>query len=142
MLVLVCRESLKVLLDDEFVDELPTVPHIHRHIPCGGDENQQREAPEETYQKPFTRPAAREQKIQRDDTKWKYKADQTLCKKCDADKEIEGGETGDERPPCRIFLKVVEDKKSGQRRGDGERDDDVKARSVSKSDDANRSRGD
>src|SRR5690348_11871512 len=88
MLIFVTCKSLKVLLNYELVDKGFTVPKIHRYVPDGGDNRDQRNSPQSGKQQTSIRPFFDEKKIESDNSERKYQSDQTFCQQGDPDEEV------------------------------------------------------
>ena len=79
----------EMVLDDELIYELPTVPQIHRQIPGLRDRQRNEAAPEEAdHERPARKPA-RQNVIEAGDREREHNPDQTFCKHREPNEKIE-----------------------------------------------------
>ena len=76
------------MLQKEFVNKLPAVPQIHRHIPNSGDGHRDQGSPKQAEDELSVRQPATEQIVKRDYREGKYYADQSFCEQSDADEKV------------------------------------------------------
>src|SRR5713101_7764426 len=95
MVILVRRKAREVMLNNELIDERPTVPRDHRTVPDGRNHERQRHAPKQADHEFARRPLAPQKEIDSNHAERNNDPDQAFGEQRETDKEVESEEKTD-----------------------------------------------
>src|SRR5690606_16568019 len=93
MAIFVRGKAFEMMLDNELVDELPSVPKVHRKVPCRSDGDGEKRAPQDAHEQSGAGDFPHQDVVESDYREREYETDKALCEHRDPHKEIERRQT-------------------------------------------------